>query len=96
MLPLTQTLYASDGWMMVNNVLEKDVEGSGRGLILRFSPGIFLEGLRKTTKYPSQNNLYPGRDLNLVSVNYNSLEQNCSVYYYCVVFEDVFTCDCKM
>jgi hypothetical protein len=28
----------------------KDLEGRGRGLILRYYPGIHLEGLRKTTK----------------------------------------------
>jgi hypothetical protein len=28
----------------------QDVEGSGRGLILRFYPSIYLEGLRKATK----------------------------------------------
>jgi hypothetical protein len=28
----------------------KDLVGSGRGLILRYYPGIRLEGLRKTTK----------------------------------------------
>jgi hypothetical protein len=26
------------------------MEGSGRGLILTYYPGVFLEGLRKTTK----------------------------------------------
>jgi hypothetical protein len=30
--------------------IRNDVEGSGRGLILRYSPGICLKGLSKTTK----------------------------------------------
>jgi hypothetical protein len=30
--------------------MEKDLVGSDRGLILRYYPGIRLEGLRKTTK----------------------------------------------
>jgi hypothetical protein len=40
------------------------VEGSGCGLILRYYPRIYLEGLHKTTKNPSQDNQSPGRDLN--------------------------------
>jgi hypothetical protein len=33
------------------------------GLVLRYSPGIYLEGLRKTTKNLSQYSRCPGRDL---------------------------------
>jgi hypothetical protein len=40
----------------------KDVEGSGRGLF-RYSPGIFLEGLGKTTENFSQDIRSPGLDL---------------------------------
>jgi hypothetical protein len=31
---------------------------------LRYYPSIYVEGLRKTTKNLSQNNLSPGRDVN--------------------------------
>jgi hypothetical protein len=44
----------------VSDELEKDVEGSGRGLVLRYS----LDGLRKTTKYVTQDSRSPGRNLN--------------------------------
>jgi hypothetical protein len=40
-----------------------DLEGSGRGLILRYYPGVCLKGLRKTTKTLSQDNRSPGRGL---------------------------------
>jgi hypothetical protein len=39
------------------------VEGTGRGLILRFFSGIRVDELRKTTKNLSQNGQSPGRDL---------------------------------
>jgi hypothetical protein len=42
----------------------KDLVGSDRSLILRYYPGIRLEGLRKTTKILNQDSLSPGRDLN--------------------------------
>jgi hypothetical protein len=42
----------------------KDLEEGGRGQILRYYPGIRLEGLRETTKTLSQDSRYPGRDLN--------------------------------
>jgi hypothetical protein len=45
--------------------IEKELEGSCRGLILRYYPNIHLEGLRKTTKYLYQGSLSPGQDLNL-------------------------------
>jgi hypothetical protein len=38
------------------------VEGSGRGLILKYYPGICLEELRKTSKNVSQDSQCPGRD----------------------------------
>jgi hypothetical protein len=50
---------ANDEWR-----IGKNVEGSGRGPVLRYYPGICLEGLRKTTKNLSQNNQFPGRDFN--------------------------------
>jgi hypothetical protein len=37
--------WKGDKWWLIG----KDVEESGRGQILRYYPGIFLEGLRKTT-----------------------------------------------
>jgi hypothetical protein len=40
------------------------VEGSGRGLILRYSPGICLEGLRKFTENFSQDSPSPGQYFN--------------------------------
>jgi hypothetical protein len=41
----------------------KYLEGNGSGLILRYYPGVFLEGLRNTTKDLSQGSRSPGRDL---------------------------------
>jgi hypothetical protein len=41
----------------------KDLVGSGRGLILRYYPGIHLEGLRKTTKNSIRMAGLRGRDL---------------------------------
>jgi hypothetical protein len=38
----------SNDWMKINNELDMDVEGSGEVLVLRYHPGISLEGLRKT------------------------------------------------
>jgi hypothetical protein len=43
--------------------IEKDLEGSGRSLILRNYPGIRLEELRKTAKNLSQDSRSPSRDL---------------------------------
>jgi hypothetical protein len=43
--------------------IETDVEGSDRGLILRYNPGICLKKLRKTTKTHSQNSLCPSRGM---------------------------------
>jgi hypothetical protein len=47
------------------------MEGSGRGLIFKYYPGIRLEQLRKkTTRNLSQESRSPGRDLNpLLSEN---------------------------
>jgi hypothetical protein len=50
----------------------KDMEGSKCGLMLRYYPGICLEGLMKTTKTISQDNRYPGRDLNLGTPEYEA------------------------
>jgi hypothetical protein len=47
----------------------KDLVGSGHDLILRYSPGIRLEGLRKTTK-PLRIGGRRGRDLNPVPPEY--------------------------
>jgi hypothetical protein len=38
----------------------------------RYYPGIFLEGLKKTTKNLSQESRFAGRDLNAVRVNVGS------------------------
>jgi hypothetical protein len=48
------------------------VEGSGRGLILRYYRGISLVGLRKITKNLSQDFRSPGRDLNLRCSEYEA------------------------
>jgi hypothetical protein len=40
----------------------KDLEGIGRGLILRHYSGIYLQGLKKITNTLSQDSLFPGRD----------------------------------
>jgi hypothetical protein len=40
------------------------VEGNGYDLILRYYPGICLEGLRKTTKCLGQDSWSLGQDLN--------------------------------
>jgi hypothetical protein len=42
----------------------KDLEGSGSDQILRYYPGIYLEGLRNTTKSDSQDCMFPGQDSN--------------------------------
>jgi hypothetical protein len=42
----------------------KNMEGSGHGLILRYYPGIHLEGLRKAMKNLSQYSWSLGQDLN--------------------------------
>jgi hypothetical protein len=47
-------------------------EESGRVLILKGYPGIFLEELRKTTKNLSQESRLPGRDLILVTTEYEA------------------------
>jgi hypothetical protein len=38
----------------MNNKMEKNMTGSGRGLVLRYFPGIYLEGLKKYTKILNQ------------------------------------------
>jgi hypothetical protein len=48
----------------MDDEMEKDFEGSGRGLILRFYPDIRLGRLGKTTKRLSQNCRSLGRDSN--------------------------------
>jgi hypothetical protein len=45
-------------------MIGKDLEGSGRGLMLRYYLRIRLEELWKTPKTRSQVNLSSGRDLN--------------------------------
>jgi hypothetical protein len=59
------------------------VGGSGRGPILKYYPGICLEGLRKTSKDIGQDSRCPGSDSNQASPEYMSeaspLEPNCSV-----------------
>jgi hypothetical protein len=52
--------------------IEKDLEGSGRGLILRYCPWIRLEGLKKTTKPLRQDSRIPNRDLNLGPPEYEA------------------------
>jgi hypothetical protein len=43
--------------------IENNLEGRGRGLILRYSPGICLEGLREKTKNLSQDSRSLDQDL---------------------------------
>jgi hypothetical protein len=33
----------------VNDEIQKDIDGNCRGLVLRYYPGIYLEGLREAT-----------------------------------------------
>jgi hypothetical protein len=56
------------------------MEVSDRGLILRYYPGIRLEGLRKTTEILSQDSLSRGRDLNLGPPEYE-VRVSTSQYY---------------
>jgi hypothetical protein len=59
----------------------KDMEGSGRGLILRYYPCICLEGLRKATKILSQDiqvniaYVFEGTPLNNPRVNQSGRSQ---------------------
>jgi hypothetical protein len=48
------------------------LKGSGRGLIIRYYPGIRVEGLRKTTKNLSQDSRSPGRNLKPGSSEYEA------------------------
>jgi hypothetical protein len=48
------------------------MEGSCSSLILRYYPDIYLEGLRKTTKYLSMDSMSLGRDLNLGHSEYEA------------------------
>jgi hypothetical protein len=50
----------------MNDEFLKDLEGSGRSLILMYYPGIHLEVQKKPTKNLSQNSQSPGRVLNPV------------------------------
>jgi hypothetical protein len=50
--------------MMMKMMMMKCLEGSNRGLILRYYPGIRMEELRKTTKMLSQDSQFLGRGLN--------------------------------
>jgi hypothetical protein len=54
-------LLASDEGVISELWIVKDVEGSSRGLILRYYPEIYLQGLKKTTKTLSQDSRYTGR-----------------------------------
>jgi hypothetical protein len=50
--------------MISERLIWKDMEGSGRGIILRFYSAISLEGLGKPTKNLSHDSRSPGRNLN--------------------------------
>jgi hypothetical protein len=54
----------------------KDVKESGRGLILRYYPNICLQELVKLIKNLSQDNRFPGRDLNPWSPKYDAVGVN--------------------
>jgi hypothetical protein len=49
---------------VISGRIGKDLEGSGRGLVLRYYPGIRLARLRKTTINLSQDIRSPGRKFN--------------------------------
>jgi hypothetical protein len=51
----------------------KDVKESGRGLIFRYYPNICLQELVKLIKNLSQDNRFPGRDLNPWSPKYDAV-----------------------
>jgi hypothetical protein len=53
-------------------MIGKDLEGSGRGLILGTYYSIFLATLRETTKNFSQDSLSVGRDLNPTPPEYEA------------------------
>jgi hypothetical protein len=58
------------------------LQGSGRGLILRCYHNIRLEGLRKIIKTLSQDNRYPGQDLNpKIEAGVLTTRPRRSVYY---------------
>jgi hypothetical protein len=50
--------------------------GSGRGLILRYYPGISLQGLKKTTNYLDQDSRSPGPGLNPKPSEYEAVVLN--------------------
>jgi hypothetical protein len=52
-------------------LIGKDLEGGDRGLILRYYPGICLQGLRETTKDLRQDKQYQGRNMNPGPPEYN-------------------------
>jgi hypothetical protein len=52
--------------------IRKDAEESWSGLILMYSLGICLEGLRKTTNTPSQDGQAPGQNLSPVPPEYET------------------------
>jgi hypothetical protein len=64
------------------------MEGSGRGLILTYYPGICPEGLRKTMETLSQDNRSPSRDLNHGSPEYNAGSVNHSITTFGVRLEE--------
>jgi hypothetical protein len=57
---------------------------------IRYYPGIFLEGLRKTTKNLSQDIQALGRDLNLGPPEYEGLSLSHNVYW--VVMSGGYQC----
>jgi hypothetical protein len=57
---ITNSAQWSDMWMMNWKGFERKRSWPN----LRYYPNICLEGLRKTTKIPSQDSRFPGRDLN--------------------------------
>jgi hypothetical protein len=57
---VTKTYVASNYVVIREWWIVKDLEGSGRGLALKFYPEIFLEWIRKTTKNLSQDSPVSG------------------------------------
>jgi hypothetical protein len=71
--PFSYQDYKASNKMVVSEWrIGKDLKGRGSGLILRYYPGIRLEGLRKTTKNLSKDSRSPGRDLNLGPPEYEA------------------------
>jgi hypothetical protein len=77
---------ASNDRMINKQWIGKDVEGSGRGINLRYCPNICLKELRTATKNLSQDSRGPAWDSNQEPPKYQTqvslFELTCSLYHY--------------